>query len=303
MECGERRTENGEWSETVPSPVSGLRFLFSFFLFIMYLIFTDLDGTLLDFDTYSFDKAKEILSYIREQNIPLVAVTSKTAAEVQQILKTIGIYHPFVVENGGGIVFPENYPGEFPKKQKMEGYYIVPFAMPEIRPLEVLDLVSSKTGIALKSFSRMTSEEIVSLTGLSAEEAANSKQRHFSEPYILPERKSDRNKIINLLSPYNYKSVTGGRFAHLIPKESGKGNAVKYLIAFYRKLFTGKPVVSIGLGDSENDYDFLSVTDIAIFIRNRGNRYKRVPKDWIKSRKYGVEGWAGEVRKIIFPMK
>jgi predicted mannosyl-3-phosphoglycerate phosphatase (HAD superfamily) len=43
----------------------------------MYIIFTDLDGTLLDSGTYSFARAGEVLACIREQNLPLVAVTSK----------------------------------------------------------------------------------------------------------------------------------------------------------------------------------------------------------------------------------
>lgn len=267
----------------------------------MYVIFTDLDGTLLDFDTYSFERAGEVLTYIREQNIPLVAVTSKTAAEVQQIIKALDIRHPFVVENGGGIFFPETYPGEFPRTQMADGYYVIPFSQPGINPLDVLDAISSKIGIQLQGFSRLTVEDVVSFTGLSDEEARKAQQRHFSEPFILPPCKSDFNKIIRLSHSYNYKIVMGGRFAHLIPKDSGKGNAVKFLACFYKKLFPGVPLISIGLGDSPNDFGFLSITDISILIRNRGQVPKFAGKKWIKSQKFGVEGWAEEVKKIICP--
>jgi len=269
----------------------------------MYLIFTDLDGTLLDFKTYSFEKAKRMLSYIREQNIPLVVVTSKTAAEVQSIIKEMNIHHPFVVENGGGIFFPEVYSGVFSRNQLVDGYYIVPFAQPIINPLDVLDVISQEMGIQLQSFSRLADEDIVLLTGLSMEEAQRSKQRHFSEPFIIPSLKSDFEKIVELAHSYSYKIVVGGRFAHLIPEESGKGNAVMFLIRFYQKLFSGIPIISIGLGDSPNDFDFLSITDISILIRNRGHIPQLAKKEWIKSRKNGVAGWNDEVERIICPAK
>ena len=265
----------------------------------MYLIFTDLDGTLLDFETYSFEKASEILDLIRKQKIPLVAVTSKTAAEVREIIRALDLSHPFITENGGGVFFPHDYPGDFPRTQLEDGYYAVPFVHPEIKHAEVLGRISEETGVPLKGFSNMTVEDVISLTGLSHEEAGKAKQRHFSEPFVIPPLRSDMEKIIRFSASYKYKVVEGGRFAHLIPVDSGKDNAVRFLIAFYQKLFPGQTLRSIGLGDSPNDFPFLAVTDISILIRNRGKIQNGGSKKWIRSEKYGVEGWAGELKKII----
>jgi len=267
----------------------------------MYIIFTDLDGTLLDSDTYSFARAGEVLACIREQNLPLIAVTSKTVEEVKQIIRALNISHPFVVENGAGIYFPETYSGEFSRAQPDNGYYMVHFARPAMQPPEVLNEISSHIGIPLKGFSQFSAEDIISYTGLSAEEAGKAKQRQFSEPFILPRGKSALKKIIRLSYSYNYKIVLGGRFAHLIPKDSGKGNAVKFLLDFYKKQIPDSPLISIGLGDSYNDFDFLSITDISIIIRNKGRILRSVKKNWIVSQKPGVEGWAEEVKKIICP--
>lgn len=52
-----------------------------------YLIFTDLDGTLLDHETYKFDEAKEMLDFIKQNDIPLIIVTSKTKDEVIELQK------------------------------------------------------------------------------------------------------------------------------------------------------------------------------------------------------------------------
>ena len=78
------------------------------------IIFTDLDGTLLDLDTYSFKKAKPALKLIKkenkkEKNIAVVPCTSKTAEETKFYLKKLKIKEPFIVENGGAIYIPKGY--------------------------------------------------------------------------------------------------------------------------------------------------------------------------------------------------
>lgn len=50
------------------------------------IIFTDLDGTLLDHNSYDFSEALEMLSYIKNHNIPLILTTSKTKIEVSNEL-------------------------------------------------------------------------------------------------------------------------------------------------------------------------------------------------------------------------
>ena len=47
------------------------------------IIFTDLDGTLLDF-RYSYKEAVPALNLIRKKNIPLIICSSKTRAEIEK---------------------------------------------------------------------------------------------------------------------------------------------------------------------------------------------------------------------------
>ena len=44
------------------------------------LVFTDLDGTLLDHEDYSYAAANEALAELRSRRIPLILCSSKTAA-------------------------------------------------------------------------------------------------------------------------------------------------------------------------------------------------------------------------------
>ncbi|MCG7852909.1 MAG: HAD hydrolase family protein, partial [Methanosarcinaceae archaeon] len=48
-----------------------------------YVVFTDLDGTLIDHDTYSYKAARPALAALKKQGIPLIFCTSKTRAEIE----------------------------------------------------------------------------------------------------------------------------------------------------------------------------------------------------------------------------
>ena len=75
----------------------------------MRVIYTDLDGSLLDHKTYSFAPAANFLERLENQAIPVIPVTSKTRAEVLSLRKSLNNRHPFVVENGAAICLPKQY--------------------------------------------------------------------------------------------------------------------------------------------------------------------------------------------------
>src|SRR6516162_3914161 len=73
------------------------------------VIFTDLDGTLLDHQDYRWTAAQPALRALARAHCPLIVVTSKTRAEVGPILLALARREPFVVENGGAIYIPAGY--------------------------------------------------------------------------------------------------------------------------------------------------------------------------------------------------
>ncbi|MFN3479436.1 MAG: HAD hydrolase family protein, partial [Thermodesulfovibrionales bacterium] len=60
------------------------------------IIFTDLDGTLLDARTYSFEPAIASLKLLREKDIPLIICSSKTRKEIEYYRERLDNHHPFV---------------------------------------------------------------------------------------------------------------------------------------------------------------------------------------------------------------
>ena len=67
------------------------------------IIFTDLDGTLLDRDTFKFDT---ILSYIKDlilKDVYIIPNSSKTRQEIENFNQELDENLSFVVENGAAI--------------------------------------------------------------------------------------------------------------------------------------------------------------------------------------------------------
>src|SRR5574337_76081 len=90
------------------------------------LIFTDLDGTLLDHKTYSFDPAQEALNEVEQRGIPLILCTSKTRTEVERLRRALNNHHPFIVENGGAVFIPIDYFSfVHPYQREVDGYGVI----------------------------------------------------------------------------------------------------------------------------------------------------------------------------------
>ena len=92
------------------------------------MIFTDLDGTLLD-SSYSYEMALPALKLVSKGNIPLIICSSKTRAEIEVIRKDLGNNHPFVSENGGGIYISKNSKLQMPNAkyiiEETDEYYLI----------------------------------------------------------------------------------------------------------------------------------------------------------------------------------
>jgi len=230
------------------------------------IIFTDLDGTLLDSQTYDFAPALPALERIHSLQIPLILVSSKTRVEIEILRKKLSLDSPFISENGGGIFFPRTF--TLPKDiawERIGGYKTILTG----RPIkEVLGRITElKKEFEFKGFSEMSGKEIAAITDLELEEAMLASRREFDEPIVLENSGDDGEIFCKKATELGLECVAGGRFIHLYIG-GNKGRAVEMALNIYRQL--RGPVFSIALGDSPNDIPMLEVADKAVVMLQKG---------------------------------
>ena len=263
----------------------------------MTVIFSDLDGTLLDRDTYAWDAAEPALRLLKDCGIAWVLVTSKTRAEVEHWRRVLENDHPFVVENGGAIFVPASYFGGLPNARRWNGYDVIDPGKPYAEVIARLELASRASQCRVRGFHEMTAEEVAVACHLPAEQAVLAKQREFDEPFevIDLERAGELEAAI---AAQGMKSVRGGRFQH-VSGQHDKGCAVKLLTSLFRRRADSQ-VTAIGLGDSLNDIPLLEAVDVPVVVRSAdmGAILERVPLALVADRK-GPEGWSDAVLDIL----
>lgn len=205
------------------------------------LVATDLDGTLLDAETYGFEPARPALAALRRAGIPLVLCSSKTRAEMVPLAAAIGASGPFVVENGGAIVEP--------------GGAVVVLGVDRGRLLAQLPAVAREAGARVRSFAEMTVGEVAAITGLPESQAELALLREYDEPFVVedpPGRDPETDARLQCAARRRGLDVTrGGRFHHLAgPVDKGRA---------LRAILERAPVdgAVVGLGDAPNDLPLL----------------------------------------------
>lgn len=233
-----------------------------------FVVYTDLDGTLLDHDTYSFDKALPALRLLEREGVPLVINSSKTRSEIERYRSLLGNKHPFVAENGGGIFIPEGYISRsFRCDRKSGGYCIVELGAPREELRAVLKSVARETGINLRCISDMSLPEIMEATSLDEESAAFVTERDYSEPFLIC---GDEAKVGRKIIEKGYDHTRGSRFHHILGGND-KGKAVRILTGIYRS--ESPSVKTLGIGDSLNDLAMLKEVDFPVLVRKKGGTY------------------------------
>jgi mannosyl-3-phosphoglycerate phosphatase len=279
------------------------------------IIFTDLDGTLLDYTTYSFEAALPSLHKIREKNIPLMVCSSKTRKEIELYRQKLVNTHPFISENGGGIFIPKGYFDSREFRKVMNIFDVLSLCKENIgifseeRDYQVIALGASyielrkaiselrQEGFMIKGFGDMTAEEISELTGLNIQEAVMAKERDFDEPFVFEGNEKEMKSLFESIRSKGFRH-TQGEFFHILGN-SDKGKAVRILIELYRTFFGN--LLTVAIGDSLNDVPMLEVVDYPVIVQKpQGTHDSRIKiPNLIKADGIGPIGWNNTVIYIL----
>jgi mannosyl-3-phosphoglycerate phosphatase family protein len=266
------------------------------------VIVTDLDGTLLDVNTYAVGPATGALRRVMDLGVPLVLSSSKTRAEIEAIRGRAGIGGPFVVENGGAIIAPAGYfahavPGSVYEDDRVT----VELGRPYAEIVDILRDVATVERVTVVGFADMTVGEVAADCGLPLLDAQLAKLRQYDEPFrLLGADPGARSRFLKALRRQGVRVVSGGRYDHATG-DNDKGQAVTVL----RNLFNeqGERVVMVGLGDGLNDMSMLRAVDQPIIIRSDSNgatvRLARKVSTAIITQASGPAGWAEAVTRLL----
>lgn len=265
------------------------------------LIFTDLDGSLLDHFGYQVEPADRLLAQLDNRQVPVIFCTSKTFSEVLELRTQLSNRHPFIVENGAAIYLPKDYfpttpPGFQPSHHP--DYLCHSFCESRSHWLALLSTIENDFPGQFIGFSALGTEGIMRTTGLTEARAAQANDRQHSEPLKWLGNDAQKSRFIEVMTQNGANIEQGGRFLHVIG-HCDKGRALNYLRHVYENQQT-MPISSLAIGDGENDISMLEAADQAILIRSPVHPFPTVNNEHlIKSQHYGPHGWVESLQKAL----
>jgi mannosyl-3-phosphoglycerate phosphatase len=226
------------------------------------VVFSDLDGSLLDPYTYEWKQARTAVDLLRRLDIPLVLASSKTRAELLVHAREMDLRAPFVAENGGVVAIPRGYFGHhIPEAKVHDGYEVIRLGVSRPDLVHALAEIAARVGAHVRGFASLGLAGVQRLTGLSRHAARLALEREHDEPFVADE--ASLPALQEAAKERRLEVTKGGRFFHL-SGGSDKGRAARVLMGLFEA--AGQRIRSIGLGDAPNDLALLSAVEEPIVI-------------------------------------
>jgi mannosyl-3-phosphoglycerate phosphatase len=265
------------------------------------LVFTDLDGSLLDHHSYSFAPAEDMLKELQLRGIPLIPITSKTMAELIPLRNQLNNHHPFIVENGAAIHIPNGYFSQQPKSSTSGAdFWVIENAACRDHWLELLRKHTQEFSGEYQTFDSIHKqhgvEGIAELTGLSNSLADLANRREYSEPVHWTGSLARKELFIQKMQSLGATVLQGGRFLN-IGGDTDKGRALLQLENLYLQQAELNTCQTIAIGDSGNDISMLEQASSALIIKsdNHSPPILQRSENVSISTETGPQGWAAGV--------
>ena len=261
------------------------------------LIFTDLDGTFLNNDNFSFGKNLEITNEITKLGHFVIFNSSKTFAEIDNMFKDNNIQFPVICETGGGVYLPEDL-----VLNSGTSEYTTVFEAPKISQLydDIAEICKGFEG-EIQFFDKLSHNERIKLSNLESAGLILASKREFSMLFLWRSTEERLKILSNLLERINIRIIRGARFFHLC-SDFDKGTSMIKLINEFKKIFPNKNFITIALGDSSNDMAMLKVADYPCIVKSPGNKnlyFSELSNDITISQLEAPKGWY-ECLDIVF---
>ena len=254
------------------------------------LLFTDLDGTLLNKKTFEFKAALNLIKNCISKGIKIIPNSSKTDLELDEICENLEIPKVYISENGSYI-----YGLNFLSENLNEKVYL------SRNKAVIFKNFSDNINVKLKKkcliLENETLQNQIEVLGLPQNKISKAMNRKFSMPFIFLGNKDEEIELKKNVKKYGLNVQFGGRVLSLGDKVS-KGNAMTTFISLLSNE-TKKNYVSICVGDNENDFDMLDKCDYPCLVKNGPPKNINFKNQCVFSKKEAPDGWVEVVNKTL----
>ena len=270
-----------------------------------YVVFADLDGTLLDTGTASWDAVMPALQALRTYGLPLILVSSKTRAELEPLRRRLQHQDPFIVENGAAVFVPRGvFTSPLERVRTKPSYDVIELGMPYHMLRDVLKQIEDAVETPLHGFGDLSAAEIMQITGLSSADATLAKMREYDEPFLLEGPQALVEEVCRQIVSRGLRWTKVGRLFHLTG-DNDKGEAIELLMRCYQReqrlRFQTRPVESVGIGNNINDVPLLGVVDHPILVQKPDGSFDTevlLPR-LVRTRGIGPTGWNDALLRVL----
>ena len=255
------------------------------------LIFTDLDGSLLDKETFKFDVIKDYFKELVRNGIIIIPNSSKTEAELLDFNEQNNLDLSFITENGSSIHGLNKIHHNLPDK------IIISRTINEIRNVYEenisLDFKNKTTHIL-----ELEIEVQQKILGLPLDKIKLAIKRDHSLPIKFNGTEIEKKEFTKILKNSGLTIQTGGRIMNICDNVN-KSKAMSKTIELINKEIDNE-IITIGVGDNQNDIDMLKQSDYACLVKNDKFDSSLVNIDnLIKSTEPSPRGWADVIKTAI----
>jgi mannosyl-3-phosphoglycerate phosphatase len=223
------------------------------------VLFTDLDGTLLDHYTYQPGPALPALRRVRQAGVLVLPATAKTLAEVREIGAELDLGDGASVENGAAVSLPAKFPDHVAGDGADE---VTVLGRPYQDLRRLLADAAAEAGARVRGYGDMSVDEVAAETGLTPAEAVRARSRQWSETFLVTD--GDPAAVAAALERRGLRAVRGARFLTAMG-DHDKGVAAGLVLQRLRQ--QGDEVRSWAVGDAANDAELLAVVDHPLLVR------------------------------------
>jgi len=258
------------------------------------IIFTDLDGSLLDRDTFKFDTIKEYIKSLINDGIIIIPNSSKTEKEIEKFSMELGIALPYISENGSAIhrlnLINQNFPNKIILSREKD---------------ELIKIFDSKVPEKIRNkchlISKMNKKKQEQIFGQKEDKLRDVLSRNYTLPLLFNGEKKEKNKLLKILNKNSLTLQEGGRVSNLCDNVN-KVKSMNKVIKILKK--TEDKIKTIAVGDNYNDLDMLKNSDVPCLVFNDQFKLDRINIDNLMfSNKPSPEGWADVIKKALAKLK